>query len=366
MGHSNNKITAPVSLHADVYQVLGLSKTGTYYDLGYACGNSHGKINPWARYKPVMYDGLNTDGKEWWKARNGDCGITIKRLSTYQDSVNYANGGMNGWVYSPPNGGNNPYRLTDFVGYYHDAEFPVKGFTCPDTATNQFSNSSFTCAAMNIVDTGTLTDSLQMRDFRTIADCYLGVYVKQRSGSQARRVTSKSTIGGGAVTVTVNTYGMPTGTWDVYPFLCTAILEQNGSDVANTCYSLPFASKQTISIVSSYISIQVLPPFMPTTAGFVQVTVNIRNSQGSSLTFRNNYWQTRFTTSDFNDAFQMGELQGKIDDFTVGANTTVQKQVQVQVSSTLIQKGSGKVFISLNTGNYIGTGFFMQSINPSV
>jgi hypothetical protein len=25
---------------------------------------------------------------------------------------------------------------------------------------------------------------------------------------------------------------MPTGTWDVYPFLCTAILEQGASDVA--------------------------------------------------------------------------------------------------------------------------------------
>lgn len=365
MSVSNNIIKAPIGLQ-EVYSLLGVAKQGTYYDVGYICSNAHGKINPWARYKPVRYEGFDTTGKEWWKGRDGDCGITIKRLSNYQDSVNYANGGMNGWVYSPPNGGNNPYRLTDFVGYNHNAEFPVKGFTCPDTATNQFSNSSFTCAAMNIVNPETLTDSLQMKDFRTIADCYLGVYVKQRSGSQARRVTSKSTIGGGAVTVTVNTYGMPTGTWDVYPFLCTAILEQNGLDVANTCYSLPFASKQTISIVSSYISIQVLPPFMPTVAGFVNVTLKIANNQSSSITFRNNYWQTRFTTSDFNDSFMMGESQGKIDDFTVGAKTTVQKEVQVQVSSTLIQKGSGKVFISLNTGNYIGTGFFLQSINPSV
>ena len=45
MGHSNGKITAPVGLDSDVYPTLGIGPTSDGYDLGYACANTHGKIN---------------------------------------------------------------------------------------------------------------------------------------------------------------------------------------------------------------------------------------------------------------------------------------------------------------------------------
>lgn len=47
MGHSNGKITAPINLDADVFATLGIGSVGGDYDLGYACANTHGKINPW-------------------------------------------------------------------------------------------------------------------------------------------------------------------------------------------------------------------------------------------------------------------------------------------------------------------------------
>lgn len=47
MGHSNGKITAPINLGDDVYGTLGIGATSNGYDLGYACANTHGKINPW-------------------------------------------------------------------------------------------------------------------------------------------------------------------------------------------------------------------------------------------------------------------------------------------------------------------------------
>lgn len=47
MGHSNGKITAPINLAGDVYATLGIGSVGGDYDLGYACANTHGKINPW-------------------------------------------------------------------------------------------------------------------------------------------------------------------------------------------------------------------------------------------------------------------------------------------------------------------------------
>lgn len=60
MGHSNGKITAPVGIDADIAPVLGVGS----YDLGYLCSNAHGKINPWARYKPVRYESLAPGANE--------------------------------------------------------------------------------------------------------------------------------------------------------------------------------------------------------------------------------------------------------------------------------------------------------------
>ena len=111
MAHSNGKITAPVGIDADIAPVLGVGS----YDLGYLCSNAHGKINPWARYKPVRYESLAPgENEKWWQGWDGNCGIMPKRISSYQDSVNWANGSMNGWEYTPPTGGKFPFRALDF------------------------------------------------------------------------------------------------------------------------------------------------------------------------------------------------------------------------------------------------------------
>ena len=52
---SGTKLAAPIGLQ-EVYSLLGVNKTGTYYDIGYICGNAHGRINPWSKYKPTRYN----------------------------------------------------------------------------------------------------------------------------------------------------------------------------------------------------------------------------------------------------------------------------------------------------------------------
>ena len=71
MSHSNGKITAPINLAGDVYATLGIGPTSDGYELGYACANTHGKINPWARYKPVRYESLAPGPNEKMVARMG-------------------------------------------------------------------------------------------------------------------------------------------------------------------------------------------------------------------------------------------------------------------------------------------------------
>lgn len=110
MGHSSTTITAPVSLHADVYPVLGLTKTGTYYDTGWVCGNSHGRINMWARNKPVR---VNQVGEITDSQRHSVSFGLSATFSPTQDPV---------WTYLSPRPGTDWCRLTDFNGYNHASE----------------------------------------------------------------------------------------------------------------------------------------------------------------------------------------------------------------------------------------------------
>lgn len=45
---NGTRIVSPINLQ-EPYTVMGVSKTGTYYDVAYICGNGHGRINIWER-----------------------------------------------------------------------------------------------------------------------------------------------------------------------------------------------------------------------------------------------------------------------------------------------------------------------------
>ena len=126
MSHNNGKITAPVSLTSDVYPVLGLSVQGIF-DVGYACRNEHGKINPYAKYKPVkwskeygngIYVDLHIDDN--WRGEDGHCGFEIQVYDSFNELESAI---VNGAKINPPTAipVGYPFRLTDFNGYNHYA-----------------------------------------------------------------------------------------------------------------------------------------------------------------------------------------------------------------------------------------------------
>lgn len=350
MGHSNGKITAPVGIDADIAPVLGVGS----YDLGYLCSNAHGKINPWARYKPVRYESLAPGANEkWWQGWDGNCGVKPFRMAGYWDAPKHADGSMNGWEYTAPTGGRFPYRLTDFNGYNHLASPPISRFSCSDTATNQFTSSNFVCSAdIMMPSEGHDTDFLNMGDFAEIADCYFGVYVKHKTSQMSRRVTADKKIGTGYAMVTVNSWGMATGKWDVYPFLSTAILNQDDPDILHSAYSIPMMKKAEIEIVGSYVSIFILEGTLPTVTGYIEVTVRVRNGQSSPISFSNNVCLARYTNKDFNDPMTIGETSVNIENFQVSANSSVDKKVRIFISSDMIQSRSCRIWVSLNSGSY--------------
>lgn len=122
MSNSNGRISGPVSLHADVYPVLGVSKTGTYYDIGYINSNSHGRTNKWSKHKPIRYaqQGTLTDAQFKGSFADNNQGIyyglqvatEAGRLGQLHDAL---------WNYLPPRPGTDWCRLTDWDGYDHNA-----------------------------------------------------------------------------------------------------------------------------------------------------------------------------------------------------------------------------------------------------
>lgn len=128
----NGIITAPVSIE-DVKKVLNESSN----DIATLCKNHN--INMWSKYKPVnlkkkfVTDTLNSDGRSWtapsgklgwWLGNNtvNDAALVIPLVSRKSDF----DSDKAKWIYNRPYGGNeSPYRLSDFAGYWDDAQAPI-------------------------------------------------------------------------------------------------------------------------------------------------------------------------------------------------------------------------------------------------
>lgn len=128
MAHSNGIITAPVGIHNDIPQTLGIGST----DLGTQCISPN--INPFSKYKPVrlatilgkleagyfMIEDTRTSvpySTDWWRSVNGQCGFQMEQV----DNVGNPNVPDPVWTYLRPNGSPYPYRAIDFDGYNHNA-----------------------------------------------------------------------------------------------------------------------------------------------------------------------------------------------------------------------------------------------------
>lgn len=101
MSNANGIITAPVSITDDVAKVLGVGSS----DLGTLCKTE--KINMWSKYAPMQHFKISELTESEWKA----AAYGFKKLGFYRD------------VRPLPTGGDaSPYRLTDFIGYNHNAK----------------------------------------------------------------------------------------------------------------------------------------------------------------------------------------------------------------------------------------------------
>ena len=261
MANSNGIITAPVRLLADVSSVLGVAG-----NLGYLCSNVHGRINKWAKYKPIKFakkSALTDDERATknygitnipWMTEFGACVAFIDRTEN-ELSAYYA--------YESPTGGDaSPYRLLDFDKYDSNATAPIY----PSSKTNleMGGNNTWVAVYVNLRGKSSHPNWLNIsyldnrNPYGTLIlsadNCYLGVILKGDNGTfyaiEQVKVHTHTEGGDHETAITINDRNCY-GTYKLMPFLIeSSSLPNPDGNGYQTVKCLPLTmSISTVTIV---------------------------------------------------------------------------------------------------------------------
>lgn len=208
MSQSNGVIAAPVDA-SDPYYAMGIGQYNGQFDIGWACNNGHGKINPFAKYKPVrlpsMFGSLQSGyfriegtaidfpySTDWFRSINMHCGFNIPSTIITQnfnqpDAL---------WTYEPPNA-DYPYRLLDFEGYNHNAPKDLFRLSAPE---NVYVNNSYTVSVyVNPIENNGSLSLLQIfaDDSALTFDSLMCVSIRSPSNPYGSYVEKKIKLAGG-------------------------------------------------------------------------------------------------------------------------------------------------------------------------
>ena len=210
---------------------------------------SSANINMWSKHKPVPLTADFPDyNGTWWKGNSGNCGINITQYNSMDEVYNATTGSLNGWSYTLPSGGSyEPFRLGDFRGYSTDAVPPFKAFKFPE----RVQTGSTVTATFEYNPTTTDSRSLQLADFSSLDNCYLGVMVWDTTTNK-RLVwnTTSTTIKNGANQVSVKMSVSYLGArYKAVPFLSTATQLQGAAIQSAVYYTVPKIDKVLVNVV---------------------------------------------------------------------------------------------------------------------
>lgn len=342
MSVQNNRISAPIGLQ-EVYSLLGVSKTGTYYDLGYICGNRHLRTNPWALYKPER---VNTPAEITLAQRKANnCGLTpylVSTLSGLADAYQQHDTDMHGWIYNAPRPGTDWCRLTDFVGYNHAAKPPYTKLNAPEEVALTQGTFMFTC--MLGVAGG---DSVTFSDLQGLGSLYFGIYI---TGTRTLFATNASPNTG---SVQFSTSGLVEGTYTAYPFLSSVPQTQGAAIQQGKFYTVPGIYPADFNVRRSNISIVITARKGSGTVPIITYTVSVYNYSGTT-TLQNNRIFLRYGDKDFGDTLVSGEKYRDFDDVTVNAGSTVVANGNFTgIPDDLY--ANPRIWVSMGNGKYIGS-----------
>lgn len=300
MGQSNGIITAPVSID-DVKTVLG----ATSYDLGTLC--RHAGVNMWARFKPVSRRNLFGIQADYYKADDGNFGITLPASKTkLADLEAVVTGGLNGWGYDKPTGGDNaPFRLLDFDGYDHKAKSPITGANINPT-TVYASGGTLAVALSPSQYTGR---NIKLEEIADVGDKYLGLYVRNAAKTVARWITCTGTLKSAPTsTATIDMSSLAAGTYYAYPFLADTRMTAN-QNIANVYWPLPYTSVVGIDVKSSATGVAMTISRLTGDDLSITATLSFRGNKQTTISGTCN-WRFRRLSSKWDDALTSYDASG--------------------------------------------------------
>ena len=348
MANNGTLITAPDSMPKDMSDVLHIGGT----DLDLNCKSSY--INMWSKYKPVIIALIGTTDQfnftnnkwktsaTWWKGQTGTCGIVPCQLNNIADVTSHCDGTENGWAYKKPLGGvNSPYRLTDFVGYNHDAEPPISNFRIDQYNNNQ---AALVCKVVHSSDT-----QLALADLHDFDNRYLAFYAVRNGQTDRKVMACQSTLGdyGNAIDIELSSWNP--GTWSIYPF----ITDERGDDgtIAAVRNSCPMADVLSLTVLDHVITISI-GNVQVTGVNTVEADVTIVNGGVTSLTLNQNYYKVRLAGKTWNDIMSIEESSGPLSNITVAAGSTATLRVSVQATIDALQSGA-YLWVQISDGNTV-------------
>ena len=189
---------------SDVRNALGESTT----DLGRLCQSD--KINQWAKYKPVRWpDPFPAPGSDWWKANDGNCGLSAPIFNNPSQAGNY------NWDYSRPTGGSTaPFRLDDFRGYDDSSTpFIVHDYGSSLEINKQMYPSGVYTFFFSLSVFG--GHSVSLEDISGLSDHYLTVQIISRTSSSGFGVVQSATktVGQGGADIQIDINTIATGNY---------------------------------------------------------------------------------------------------------------------------------------------------------
>ena len=308
--------------------------------------DSRAVINQWSFRKPYAGGG-DTFKLSDSQIRSSDinCGFSVKQVNAYNLIPGAMDGGMNGWTYNRPTGGQySPYRVGDYVGYNPSAPPMIQGFNVP----SEVPKSGTTTVDATAVITTSTGYNVTLSDIGGLSSCRAAVYLV--NGSDSHTFASQKTIGEGGFSVPITISSMNTGTWTVYPYL-----KGEGS----VCYTIPNVDSATMKITASSFGVT-LTATRATDAQTINWTLTIKNSS-SAVTWKNNNWTLTSKTAPSNS------MGSSIGDISVKANgtTTVTGSI-TNVNDALWNSMNLTLSMTLNSGNITASVPIMsQNIQPA-
>lgn len=334
-------------------------------------------INMWAKNKPVCRNKFSALTAADRLAAHYGLDVPGRSGDRPNGLLTLYDGELNGWQYLRPRGTayEEGFRHLDFIGYDHNAQRPLTGYSAATGVVYDSQTSSPFSAAAFIGLPDAAAKSVEFTDIAAMLgatnNLYFGIALIKGTGltpesalsAPCEIATAGSPIGKNTdneyigTTVTFYKSGMTSnhkGIWTIIPFLCAGQITQRGAwsggtFLTKTFYPVPFASITQME-VSSYQDSYVITFSGTKTALNMSGTLTFTNSQSSTrrLNVSVYFWDSSVPGTPSTRSMQSYEKKFDKNVSIPGRGTTewTVPESFTQIDSRLIQNGVAYIVVS--------------------